>query len=243
MRMLLGCQFQWYLTRITWHLRLTLLCFSTAVNKVRCYRCPPRSNLLSNFCESDFGKQGLFNTTNECAYHFLVWDISWLRLQFRDWKHIVIDRSNNGQLLLFVTQPEVKIGEHIVFVENISIYKLESQLKLLLTNTPLNVLYCGALLSSELELLLRLFARIPCWLKKIFNLEFVHLAIEGSLEEIKSTYGDGGINTSVLMVKVMGVFRGTDAIQNKIIKIDFAANLKRLVIWLLKPPYSQMSQL
>jgi len=105
MRMLLGCQFQWYLTRITWHLRLTLLCFSTAVNKVRCYRCPPRSNLLSNFCESDF-------------------------------------------------------------------------------------------------------------------------AIEGSLEEIKSTYGDGGINTSVLMVKVMGVFKGTDAIQNKIIKIDFAANLK-----------------
>jgi len=75
------------------------------VNKVRCYRCPPRSNLLSNFCESDF-------------------------------------------------------------------------------------------------------------------------AIEGSLEEIKSTYGDGGINTSVLMVKVMGVFKGTDAIQNKIIKIDFAANLK-----------------
>ena len=124
MRMLLGCQFQWYLTRITWHLRLTLLCFSTAVNKVRCYRCPPRSNLLSNFCESDFGKQGLFNTTNECAYFILVWDI--LRLRFRDWKHIVIDRSNNGQLLLFVTQPEVKIGEHIVFVENISIYKLKS---------------------------------------------------------------------------------------------------------------------
>ena len=45
------------------------------------------------------------------------------------------------------------------------------------------------------------------------------------------------------MVKVMGVFKGTDAIQNKIIKIDFTANLKRLVIWLLKleleppPPY------
>ena len=96
----------------------------TAVNKVRCNRCPPRSNLLSNFCESDFGKQGLFNTTNKCAHHFLVWDI--LRLQFRDWKHIVIDRSNNGQLLLFVTQPGAKIGEHIVFVENVSIYKLKS---------------------------------------------------------------------------------------------------------------------
>lgn len=81
-------------------------------------------------------------------------------------------------------------------------------------------------------------------MKKIFNLEFVYLAIEGSLEEIKSTYGDGGINTSVLMVKVMGVFKGTDAIQNKIIKIDFAANLKRLVIWLLKPPYTlTLSQL
>ena len=76
--------------------------------------------------------------------------------------------------------------------------------------------------------------------KNIFNKDFVHLAIEGSLEEIKSTYGDGGINTSVLMIKVMGVFKGTDAIQNKIIKIDFAANLKRLVIWLLKPPYSHI---
>lgn len=38
----------------------------------------------------------------------------------------------------------------------------------------------------------------------------------------------------------MGVFKGTDAVQNKIIKIDFAANLKRLVIGLLKPPYSRI---
>lgn len=132
----------------------------TAVNKVRCNRCPPRSNLLSNFCESDFGKQGLFNTTNKCAHHFLVWDI--LRLQFRDWKHIVIDRSNNGQLLLFAW------GEnrwtHCLCWKCFHLQIKESQLKLLLTNPPLNVLYCGALLSSELELLLRLVAIKPGFL-------------------------------------------------------------------------------
>ena len=49
------------------------------------------------------------------------------------------------------------------------------------------------------------------------------------------------------MVKVMGVFKGTDAIQNKIIKIDFTANLKRLVHLAFKtrappptPPYSHI---
>lgn len=48
--------------------------------------------------------------------------------------------------------------------------------------------------------------------------------IEGTLEEIKSTE-DG--DSSVLMVKVTGVFKGPDSIQNEIIKIDIAENLQR----------------
>ena len=51
--------------------------------------------------------------------------------------------------------------------------------------------------------------------------------IEGILEEIKSSVGD---NSTVLMVRVKSVFKGSDSIVNKIIKIDFAANLKRYVI-------------
>lgn len=47
--------------------------------------------------------------------------------------------------------------------------------------------------------------------------------IEGILEEIKSSVGD---NSTVLMVRVKRVFKGSDSIVNKIIKIDFAANLK-----------------
>ncbi|XP_068725068.1 uncharacterized protein [Montipora capricornis] len=47
--------------------------------------------------------------------------------------------------------------------------------------------------------------------------------IEGILEEIKSSVGD---NSTVLMVRVKSVFKGSHSIVNKIIKIDFAANLK-----------------
>lgn len=53
------------------------------------------------------------------------------------------------------------------------------------------------------------------------------VVIEGILEEIKSSVGD---NLIVLMVRVKRVFKGSDLIVNKIIKIDFVVNLKRYVI-------------
>jgi len=46
--------------------------------------------------------------------------------------------------------------------------------------------------------------------------------IEGALEEIRGTDGE---DFSVLMVKVTGVFKGPDSIQNKIVKIKFAEDL------------------
>ena len=48
--------------------------------------------------------------------------------------------------------------------------------------------------------------------------------IKGTIETFESSEDT---DSSILMVLVSGVFKGSDSIQNKIIKINFAENLNR----------------
>ena len=63
---------------------------------------------------------------------------------------------------------------------------------------------------------------LHCRSDSLFGIFFA--VIEGTLEKIES---GGDTDSSGLMVQVLGVFKGSDSLQNKLIKINFAENLNR----------------